>query len=144
MKNKHWLRPFLDAVLLQASGAAALSASTQAQILSPKKSVQTHLKIPEAESAKAYLGTLVRAMLCDPCDRLFPIETVLAVREQCRDAISFNQQFPETLQEQLDNEHAPLSSRYGPVRFLEDYGPPDNPWQWTEQRLGCFFQCLSW
>ena len=144
VKNKHWLRPFLDAVLLQASGAAALSASTQAQILSPKKSVQTHLKIPEAESAKAYLGTLVRAMLCDPCDRLFPIETVLAVREQCRDAISFNQQFPETLQEQLDNEHAPLSSRYGPVRFLEDYGPPDNPWQWTEQRLGCFFQCLSW
>jgi|TARA_B100001013_G_C24530485_1_gene410581 hypothetical protein len=37
VKDKHWLRPFLDAVLLQASGVAELSASTQAQILSPKK-----------------------------------------------------------------------------------------------------------
>ena len=145
VKDKHWLRPFLDAVLLQASGIVEFSESTQAQMLSPKKSAQAHLEIPETEAAKAYLGSLVRAMLCEPCDRLFPIETVLAVRkQQCSNAVSFNQQFPETLQEQLDNERAPLSSRYGPIRFLEDYRPPDDPWQWTEQRLGLFFQSLSW
>jgi len=142
VKDKHWLRPFLEAVLLQASGAAQLPDFTQAQILSPKKSAKALLEIPDSEAAKTYLATLVRAMLCDPFDRLFPIETVQKVHKQCGDAISFNAEFPETLQEDLDKDPPTLSSCYGPIRFLEDYGPPDDPWQWTEQRLGLFFRCL--
>ncbi|MBF0238719.1 MAG: exodeoxyribonuclease V subunit gamma [SAR324 cluster bacterium] len=145
IKSKHWLRVFLSAALLRATGSISSgSDSSEAWIISGEdKPARKLLRLDHwtAEQAATWLKQILHAMLAERFDILFPVEAVIAKDPTGMEPSEFNRQFNETLDKLVQGGKG-FSSLYGPVTNLEDYSAPENPYELMTQRFGDFFNVM--
>ncbi|MGK5092058.1 exodeoxyribonuclease V subunit gamma [Deltaproteobacteria bacterium TL4] len=146
-KDKYWLRHFLNTVFLSAAHLLPPDIKIQGAVITsdPEKleTKRIHTSGWDPERSLNYLKQLLTAMFEEDFDILFPVEGVFESYHPQVTASEFNHQFHETIKNWLLSSQAVFSSQYGPIKYLEDYSPPSNPYQLTQQRFSPFFELMS-
>ena len=80
----------------------------------------------------------------DKSFEFLPIESVLELSKEKMNEANYNKRFFEWMDEKLKSSrtHLDISSKFGPIDFLEDIPFPENPYQIMERRFNLFFETI--
>ncbi|MBG29421.1 MAG: hypothetical protein CMI31_05400 [Opitutae bacterium] len=144
-KEKTWLRHFLDILVLQLSGVFSKKTKVSALCISPDEKFKLrNINIPSREEVKKYILNLVHDMQHENATQILPIESILTLSKENLDESNFNIRYYNWIDSKLslNKENLDISSKFGPVNFLEDFSCPKNPYKIMKRRFDLFFKTI--
>jgi exodeoxyribonuclease V gamma subunit len=147
LRDRDWLDPFLDHVLLSASAHRAEHQAHRAFIITsdtssrsgPAREQRTLPPLPQARALQ-YLSSVTQLLLQHTHNYLLPIEAVLNARRQGSSSQALTAEVYQLLRQRHFSNHADMR---GPIRHLHRYQPPQDPASLAQARLGLFLELLA-
>jgi exodeoxyribonuclease V gamma subunit len=146
-RDRDWLDPFLDHVLLSASGHRPDATPHRAVLITADASgrpgaarEQRILPALSPAAASQYLASVTQLLLQHTHNYLLPIEAVLNARRGGLSPEALTAEVSQLLRQRRFSNHADL---YGPIRHLHRYLPPQDPAAAARARLGLFLDLLT-
>ncbi len=146
IKEKDWLRHFLDVVILREANIIKDEVSVTGLCISANgKGGARKINLPTKEQSKEYLANIVNDVNNGENAVLMPVESVLELTKEKLSESKYNSRFNEWMANKLQRSSGSLgiSSQYGPVKFIEDAPFPKNPYKLMKSRFGLFFGIFS-
>ena len=145
IKEKDWLRHFLDVVILREANIIPDGASVTGFCLDAEgKGITKKINLPTKKQSKEYLANMVQNINDRKNALLMPVESVLELYKENLSGSAYNARFNEWMGTKLQSSsrNRGISSQYGPVKYLEDITFPENPYQLMKSRFGLFFETV--
>ncbi len=75
---------------------------------------------------------------------ILPIESILALAKENLDEANYNNRYYSWIESKLslNVENLDISSKFGPVNFLDDFSYPKNPYKIMKRRFDLFFKTI--
>ncbi|MDC0188204.1 exodeoxyribonuclease V subunit gamma, partial [bacterium] len=146
IKEKDWLRHFLDVVILREANLIPDGVNVTGFCVNSDGKVRSRrINLPTKEQSKEYLANIVQEINNEGNAILMPVESVLELSKENLSASEYNSRFNEWMERKLlfTSEKMGISSQYGPVKFFEDVPFPENPRKLMNSRFGLFFETFS-
>jgi len=146
IKEKTWLRHFLDILILKLSGIIGTNAKISGLCISAKENFKLKkIQIPSTSQAHQYFVNLIQDMQYRNINELMPIESVLELSKENLDEAKYNIRYNSWVEEKLrlPKDNLDISSRFGPVNFLEDFSSPENPYKIMNRRFYLFYKTIK-
>ena len=146
IKEKDWLRHFLDVVILREANLIPDGAIVTGVCVSADgKGRSRRINLPTKEQSKKYLANMVQEINNGENAILMPVESVLELSKENLKESEYNVRFNEWMERKLlfTSGNMGISSQYGPVKFFEDVPFPENPRKLMNSRFGLFFETFS-
>jgi len=145
IKEKYWLRHFLDIIILRLADVFPDNIKVKALCIGPDSVVKSReIKIPSKLYAEEYLANLLKEMNNEDAGEFMPIESVFDLSKENLNESNYNKRFIEWMDSKIKNskKNLGISSKYGPVNFLEDAPYPENPYIMMRRRFKLFFETI--
>jgi len=144
-KEKAWLRHFLDVLLLKIAGVLPSNAKVTGICIAPEGKIKLkEINIPSKKQTQEYILSLVQDINKGDTSEFLPIESVLELSKYNLDETNYNKRYYNWIEDKLNSpkENLDISSKFGPVDFIEDFILPDNPYQIMNKRFELFFKTI--
>jgi len=144
-KEKNWLRHFLDVLILKLADFLPKNIKVKGLCIGSDDIVKSReIKIPSKMQAEEYLANLFEEMNNLDVAQIMPIESVFELAKEKLNESNYNKRFIEWMNSKINTSKTNLdiSSKYGPVKFLEDFPYPKNPYLIMNRRFKLFFETI--